>query len=282
MGLPNATTLRKILDVADLVPPVLVKNGTTTIEVANPVWTYHGYLGYSGFIGKYGAVKGFEDFVMKAQLVNYEQYRSLQEGYNAKMWNWYSGMLVWKGQNPWTALRGQFYDYFLDQNAGFYGYKHAAQPLHVQLNLVDTTICVINTLAKERRDLIVRSVVYDIHGQRLSGSTLTLTVAPNSVTDTLKLLFPPVEGSMYFVRLTLASSSTNAIIDENTYWLSRNNDNYEELNKLTESEVTVIVNRPSETRATAEIRNTGKETAFFLRGSIVGSNRRRTDITCLS
>ena len=83
------------------------------------------------------------------------------------------------------------YDYFLDQNAGYYGYKHAAQPLHIQLNLVDTTICVINTLAKERRDLIVKSVVYDIHGKKLSENSLTLTVPPNSViTKSNSPLFP--------------------------------------------------------------------------------------------
>jgi len=63
-----------------------------------------------------GEISGIEDFCKKAQLVNYEQYRALQEGFNAGMWDKYTGMLVWKNQNPWTSLRGQFYDVYLEQD----------------------------------------------------------------------------------------------------------------------------------------------------------------------
>lgn len=51
------------------------------------------------------------------------------------MWSKYTGVLIWKTQNPWTGLRGQFYDHLLDQTAGFYGCRCAAEPIHVQLNL---------------------------------------------------------------------------------------------------------------------------------------------------
>ena len=80
------------------------------------------------FPDRYGKVKDIKDFCMKAQLVSYEQYRALQEAFNHKMWDWYTGMLVWKNQNPWTALRGFFYDYYLDYTGGYFGYKHGAEP----------------------------------------------------------------------------------------------------------------------------------------------------------
>jgi mannosylglycoprotein endo-beta-mannosidase len=51
------------------------------------------------------------------------------------MWTKFTGVLIWKTQNPWTGLRGQFYDHLQDQTAGFYGCRCAAQPIHVQLNL---------------------------------------------------------------------------------------------------------------------------------------------------
>jgi mannosylglycoprotein endo-beta-mannosidase len=51
------------------------------------------------------------------------------------MWTKYTGVLIWKTQNPWTGLRGQFYDHLHDQTAGFYGCRCAAEPVHVQLNL---------------------------------------------------------------------------------------------------------------------------------------------------
>ena len=56
------------------------------------------------------------------------------------MWKKYTGFLIWKTQNPWTGLRGQFYDHLLDQTAGFFGCRCAAEPIHVQLNL--STCCI--------------------------------------------------------------------------------------------------------------------------------------------
>lgn len=50
------------------------------------------------------------------------------------MWSSFSGMLIWKTQNPWAGLRGQLYDWQLEQTGGYFGVKSACQPLHVQLN----------------------------------------------------------------------------------------------------------------------------------------------------
>ena len=51
------------------------------------------------------------------------------------MWTRYSGMLIWKTQNPWAGLRGQLYDWLLAQTGGLYGARAACETLHVQLNL---------------------------------------------------------------------------------------------------------------------------------------------------
>lgn len=268
IGLPNITSLRKMMDAADLVPPAININGSLKTEVLNPVWEYHKYLGYGNFIERYGEVTGFEDFCMKAQLNNYEQYRSLQEGFNAGMWSWYTGMLVWKSQNPWTSLRGQLYDPFFDQNAGFYGVRHALQPLHVQLNLDDTTVCVVNTLFKERKDLSVKAMIYDLHGKLLSSNEALITAVANSVTDTLKLVFPETGGTLFFVKLNLSNTITNSLIDENVYWISTIKGDYKQLKELQQAEVSVMVNRVSKTKALAEIRNTGIEVSFFMKGMV--------------
>jgi mannosylglycoprotein endo-beta-mannosidase len=269
VGFPNITSLRKIMDESDLVPPWIEKNMNSGKEEVNSTWTYHKYLGYGDFIERYGEVKGIEDFSMKAQLNNYEQTRSLQEGFNAGMWKWYTGMLVWKSQNPWTALRGQFYDTFLDQNAGFYGYKHASQPLHIQLNLDDTTVCIVNTIPKDRKDLSVKAIIYDIHGKILSNNEISISVKANSVTDTLNLKLPGTGGPIYFIRLSLINMKTNSVLDENLYWISSAKGDYTNFNDLAEANVSVTVNRTSSFKLLAEIRNTGGETAFFMKGMII-------------
>lgn len=60
------------------------------------------------------------------------------------MWTKYTGVLIWKNMNPWTGLRGQFYDHLHDQTAGFYGCRTALEPIHVQLNLA-TYFIEVNT-----------------------------------------------------------------------------------------------------------------------------------------
>lgn len=62
------------------------------------------------------------------------------------MWTKYTGVLIWKMQNPWTGLRGQFYDHLHDQTGGFYGCRCAAEPLHVQLNLATYFVEVMQIL----------------------------------------------------------------------------------------------------------------------------------------
>jgi hypothetical protein len=132
---------KKIIPAHEMIPPI--------DSALTATWDYHKYLPLRNFPDRYGKVKNIRDFCFKTQIVQYEQYRALQEAFNYKMWNWYSGMLVWKNQNPWTALRGSFYDYYLDCNGGYFGYKHAAAPIHIQLNLNDSSICVLNQTAMD-------------------------------------------------------------------------------------------------------------------------------------
>ena len=84
------------------------------------------------------------------------------------MWDWYTGMLVWKNQNPWTALRGGFYDYYLDYTGGYFGYKHGAVPVHIQLNLNDSLVCVVNQTAFKINNLTASVRLYDLHGKLIS------------------------------------------------------------------------------------------------------------------
>ena len=73
--------------------------------------------------------------VADAPLIHVCFVRALMEGWASGMWERFTGVLLWKTQNPWAGLRGQLYDWRLAQNGGFYGVRCACEPLHVQLNL---------------------------------------------------------------------------------------------------------------------------------------------------
>ncbi|MCD6354373.1 MAG: hypothetical protein J7L95_02385, partial [Prolixibacteraceae bacterium] len=256
VGFPNVETIRKIMNEKDLQPP--------NNKRVNQVWRYHKYSGYGDFIERFGKITGIEDFCKKAQVVNYEQYRALQEGFNAGMWNRYTGMLVWKNQNPWTALRGQFYDVFLDQTGGFYGYQHGAKPLHVQLNLNDSSVCVVNQTLFDANQLSVETQLFDLHGNSIEQNSFQLKVMANTYKIAGKLFGQEKPKEFYFARLLLKNKQ-GKVVDENLYWLTNNDSDMRELEKLKSVQLQVQIKKDEQGKRALIISNNSNETAFFTR-----------------
>lgn len=263
VGMPNVETMRKMMDEKDLTPPGR--------NQPNQVWRYHKYLGYNETIDNFGKIQGIDDFCKKAQVVNYEQYRALQEGFNAGMWDAYTGMLVWKSQNPWTSLRGQFYDVYLDQNGGFYGYMHAAMPLHIQLNLNDTSVCIVNKTLFATGNLTAEAQLFSLGGTLISSQKFEVNLAANTTQIAGKPDLSKRPEGFYFVRLYLYNKD-GEILDENLYWLTREPGDFRELESLKPAILTMKMEKDKSGKNFVTIRNTSRETAFFTRLKVVDMN----------
>jgi len=170
------------------------------------------------FPDRYGKVKNIRDFCLKAQLVSYEQYRALQEAFNHKMWDWYTGMLVWKNQNPWTALRGFFYDYYLDYTGGYFVISMGLHLVHIQLNLNDSVICALNQTAKDMNNIMAKILIYDLHGKLISQQKNQYPSKAHSLILLNKVELPKNPENVFFLKTVL--SGKDKIVDENLYWLS--------------------------------------------------------------
>jgi len=260
VGLPNMEALKKMMDEKDLVAPA---GG----EV-NEAWRYHKYMGYGDAIEKMGAVKDLNDFVNKAQIVNYEQYRSLVEGYTSHMWDWYTGLLVWKSQNPWPALKGQLYDWYLDQNAGFYGYRHAASPVHLMFNPTDSVIYIVNATPKERKGLRIEALLTDENGREIWKKSKEATVPANSNIKVWDVDLKNTPAKVYFLKLNITYVSTGMSVDENIYWLPYNGDS-KELMELPAATVVGQMMKSNNGKFTVDIANSGDVAAFFIRMKVV-------------
>lgn len=256
ISIPNFDGLRKIIPQEELQVP-RSPNG-------NGSWAYHKYHSYHEFPDRYGKVAGVEDYCKKAQIVSYDQYRSLQEAFNYKMWEWYTGMLVWKNQNPWTALRGSFYDYYLDYTGGYFGYKHGAAPLHIQLNLNDSSVCIINQTLQRQERLTASVALFDLHGHPVAKSEKTISIASQTVRLIDKIALPKSSNTLFFLRLQLFDEESREV-DENFYWLTTQFNSYEALNQLEQVSLTVTAQKNGEKSYAVTVTNPGKETAFFIR-----------------
>lgn len=262
IGIPNYEGLQKIIPADELIPP-------SPSSRVSKSWQYHKYLPLHDFPDRYGEVKDIRDFCLKAQIVSYEQYRALQEAFNHKMWDWYSGMLVWKNQNPWTALRGFFYDYYLDYAGGFFGYKHGAAPVHIQLNLNDSVVCIVNQTTLDLANMTAIIRLYDLHGKLVNELTRTVDLKSQVALLLDKITLPAGDDEVYFLKLELRDG--DIVRDENLYWLTNKSGSYRKLNDLAIVTLDTKIEKGQDNHASIRISNKENEPAFFIRLKVINS-----------
>ncbi|MET4082365.1 mannosylglycoprotein endo-beta-mannosidase [Pedobacter sp. UYP30] len=238
------------------------------------VWEYHKYIAYDNHIDAYGKPKNAKDFAMKAQLVNYNQYRALMEGFSNEMWNWYTGSIIWKTQNPWTALRGQMYDYYLDPNACLYGLRKGAEPLHVMMNPLDSMVTVVNNGFTIQNNLMVQAKAFDMNGKEYFYSQVFNSVEPSSVrrffplNEFLKKL-DKKEG--VFVSLRILKEKDN-VLSDNLYWLPGKDGNYVGLQKMKSAPLKADARFVTGHKVAITLSNAkGNPIAFFNRVALINS-----------
>jgi hypothetical protein len=270
VGMGDYASLERFLPAADLVPPPYPGK-------PDPVWEYHKYIGYDSSVYAYGPVKDLRDFAEKAQLVNYDQYRALAEGFTSHMWDWYTGTIIWKTQNPWTALRGQMYDCYLDVNAALYGLHNGSEPLHIMYDPIRGMTMIANNTFRTHRDLMMQVRVIDMEGK---GRLLTQqffevgpTVAKSYIPMGRQLdAISRKEGAFLSLRLLDASQK---IVSDNLYWLPDSAGIYSGLQRMGKAAL-VVEARFDGTRIIVTLHNpAGGPVAFFNRLSLLDPATRK-------
>ena len=223
VGSPEVESMREMMTEQDLAG--FPRKGFTR----NYTWRYHKDLGYGDHLERYGEVKDIETYCKYAQVVNYDQYRSFMEGWASHMWDWYTGILIWKTQNPWTSLRGQMYDWSLDVNASLYGTRKGCEPLHAYYNPVTRKAGLLNTTLKDYTDLSIVARIYNLEGKLLWEKETRASSKANTVQELLDIPVPEGIKGAYFLRLAL-----NADVP-NIYWPTTEPKDYTSLSQLPKS-----------------------------------------------
>lgn len=223
VGSPEVESMREMMTEQDLAG--FPRKGFTR----NYTWRYHKDLGYGDHLERYGEVKDIETYCKYAQVVNYDQYRSFMEGWASHMWDWYTGILIWKTQNPWTSLRGQMYDWSLDVNASLYGTRKGCEPLHAYYNPVTRKAGLLNTTLKDYTDLSIIARIYNLEGKLLWEKETRASSKANTVQELLDIPVPEGIQGAYFLRLALNVDVPNI------YWLTTEPKDYTSLSQLPKS-----------------------------------------------
>lgn len=186
----------------------------------------------------FGEATSFEDFERKAQMLNLESYRAIFEGMNAGLWRENSGRMLWMTQPARPSTMWQMLSHDYDTHGAFYGVKNASEPVHVQMNLPDYRLMVINNPNAALRDATLSFVAVDIAGKQLAAGSKPVSVAAVSTSDAIDVGLGELisKHGLLVVKLTLRDSS-GKLLSENAYWPSATPEGQQSLNKLADVKV---------------------------------------------
>jgi beta-galactosidase/beta-glucuronidase len=218
---------------------------------------------------RYGEPEDLADYVLKAQLINAESYRAVFEAVNQAM-DRVGGVLLWKTNPAWPSVIWQIYDWYLCPHAGYYYVKKACEPLHIQLNLDDHGISVVNNLLVSQNDLSAAVSLYSLEMKKVWSKDTRFSVDPASSQELFKMEIPEKEKDDIFIAVLDLKNKNNNLVSENFYWIAQNDD-YKALSELPRVDLKVDAEQEeSDNKITLKLRffNHSSDLAFFIHPSI--------------
>jgi hypothetical protein len=258
--------------------PNLVWDKTLPFPLNN-TWGYHDAatgngkwdLYYIEMVKRYGEPVSMEDFCNKMQLMNAIGYQGIFEAAGHKL-NDIGGVMLWKLNAAFPSVVWQVYDWYLQPNAGYYFMHNACESLHIQLDLSNLKVTLINRTYKPSDNLTARVEIFNAESKSLYSEEAKLNLAPTEVKETSALagVLEKIQG-VAFVILNLKNSS-GKVISQNTYWLSADGD-YKTMNEMPETtlQVSLIKQMKGKTENiwTIQITNSSDKLAFFIRPQLM-------------
>ncbi len=183
--------------------------------------------------GRYGEMRNLADFVRKAQMANYEAFRAMYEGRNAKLFHPATAVITWMSNPAQPSFVWQIYHYDLEPMASYFGVMHASELVHIQFNQDDEHVQVINNLPYPVTDATAHIAVFDLNGKRVYEHESNVTAAPDAATDLGAVDFPENLSAVHFIKLDLRDAA-GKLLSSNFYWraVPWNPDDYTSLNKM--------------------------------------------------
>ncbi len=268
-GLPSQppyNTLVKII-------PNLVPDSSLPYPLNN-TWGYHDACSgnghyetyYKAMVKRFGEPESMKDFSDKMQLLNAGGYRGIFEAAGHKL-NETGGVMLWKLNAAFPSVIWQIYDWYLAPNAGYYFMQRACEPVHIQLNLDDSAVAVINRTYHPQSGLVYEAEVTDINGKSLYRQSAVINADTTSEREILPMadVLKKING-ISFISLTLKDKSGRPV-SQNLYWFSPAHD-FTSLRQMPAAAVQVKVLQSATVsntcRWTLQFSNTGQQLAFFI------------------
>jgi hypothetical protein len=180
------------------------------------------------------------------------------------------GLLIWMSHPAWPSLLWQTYDYFFDTDAGYFGAKKGAEPLHIQWNASTDAVEVVNNNAGDQTGLTAHAEVLGIDGAVKWEKSATVDSREDSTLTPIQMEFPVGLTRTHFIRLTLSKGGN--VRSSNFYLHGVTEEDYQGIRTLPNAKVdakTQIVRRGFKWLLATELHNTSTAPALMVRVKVV-------------
>ncbi|WP_443751404.1 glycosyl hydrolase 2 galactose-binding domain-containing protein [Asticcacaulis solisilvae] len=242
----------------------------------NDTWAYHDWhQDRNGSVRtfmeametRFGPPTGLEDFERKAQMLEYESYRAIFEGFNAGLWTTNTARMLWMTAPAWPSSHWQMFSSDYDTHGAYYGVQKASEPVHVQMNLPDYKVIAVNNgLPAIQANVTAR--VMTLKGRVIETRTARLAVAGGGQAAAYTLaLDADMQSGPVLVQLE-ARDAAGKMLSTNTYWQARTPADLKALDDLPKATITTQarVRTDGQDRVVAlTLRNPGKTPALAVK-----------------
>ena len=224
---------------------------------------------------RFGPGTSLEDFERKAQMMQYESYRAIFEGMNAGLWTQNSGRMLWMTQPAWPSSAWQIFSSDYDTHSSFYGVKKASEPVHVQMNLPDGKVILVNNGLAPLTGVTVAAKAVGLDNRVIAERSATVTAKAQAENAAFALDLPRItDGGMALVKLT-ATAADGSLLSTNLYWQGRDDAAYRALNALapvTLQTETARTQVGDETEVRLTLRNPGTIAALAAKMTVMNAD----------
>ena len=224
---------------------------------------------------RFGPGTSLEDFERKAQMMQYESYRAIFEGFNAGMWTENSGRMLWMTQPAWPSSAWQIFSSDYDTHASYYGVQKAAEPVHVQMNLPDGKVVLVNNRLADLTGVTVTARVVGLDNHPLADRRATLTGRHEAASEAFALDLPALTaGGVAVIRLE-ATDRAGTLLSSNVYWQAANDAQFRAMTTMAPATLTTSATRRTEgdeTVTAVVLRNPGAVPAIETKLTVMNAD----------
>ncbi|KAH6844765.1 glycoside hydrolase family 2 protein [Chaetomium sp. MPI-CAGE-AT-0009] len=228
VGTPELGSLRKFLGEAEL-EDLWKSPNKTLYHMSREGSQFETREIYNaGLWNRWGAPTSLDDYLMKAQLMDYEATRAEMEAYTA-MWNAdhpATGLIYWMLNNAWPSLHWNLWDYYMRPAGSYFGAKVGLRMENAGFDYVRKAVWLVNRSLDKRGERRVEVEVMDLKGTVVHKDSVTTATIPNTSENILPLA--DVLGNatdVVFLRLVLYDALEKGnVLSRNVYWVAKEPD----------------------------------------------------------